>query len=94
MRISELYKKAVNFFSKYKTRYGCTAVVERMLLSKINEEELERLNNMAVPNEHTRQLPLYDTDIPFVAERYWEDKRIEEEKERRRMRNRPPRRKK
>ena len=93
MRINSFYANTVNFFREHKKRYGCIAVLEKMLLSKIDEEKLESLNNMSVPNKHTRHVSPYDIDILYVEEQYLEKQRIEREKEERRLRNRPPRRK-
>ena len=93
MKISQMFNKAISFFRKSKTRYGCIAVIERMLLSKIDEDKLASLNNMSVPNKHTRQVPVFDTAIPYIEEQYLEEQRIREERERREHRNRPPRRK-
>lgn len=93
MKISKLYKKSINFFQEHKKRYGCIAAVERMLLSKIDEEKLASLNNMYVPNKYTRQVPVFDTAIPYVEEQYLEEQKRKEERERREHRNRPPRRK-
>lgn len=93
MKISQMFNKAISFFRKSKTRYGCIAAVERMLLSKIDEEKLESLNNMYVPNKYTRQVPVFDTAIPYVEEQYLEEQKRKEERERKEHRNRPPRRK-
>ena len=93
MKIKKIYEKAIEFFREHKKRYGCTAAVERMLLSKINEEELESLQKMPVVDGQTQHVPHYDIDIPYVKDIYDEEERIKREIEARKHRNRPPRRK-
>ena len=93
MKISSLYANTVEFFREHKRRYGCIAAVERMLLSQVNEEIIEKEEIIPVVDKQTQYVPLYDTAIPYNKEKYEEDEKIRQEIEARKHRNRPPRRK-
>ena len=93
MKISKLYANTVDFFREHGKRYGCLAVVEKMLLSQVNVELLEKEKIKPVTDSQTQYIPLYDMAVPYVKEQYEAEERRREEIEERKHRNRPPRRK-
>ncbi len=97
MKISKFYDKTVEFFRKHKTRYGCIAALEKMLLTGFDEEKMASERIIPYVDQKTQHVPVYDTAVPYVREMWERQERERQDRlireEMRRLRNRPPRRK-
>ena len=58
MKINNFYANTVDFFKKHRTRYGCIATVEKMLLSSINEDRLESERIIPVIDNKTQHVSI------------------------------------